>query len=578
MIIKPQRRTKLILSLLLIDLFFVISIRHSFTFISSTDETHGIAQAAEPLCSNSSSTTWAMRYNAGGYTREGGSVIWTSDGRIVVAGGLGPNYWLANIETDGTPIWQRYYLGSEIDYPYSVTQTQDDGYVFAGYSSSYAISGQDIWILKLDSTGNVLWQKSYGEFGSDQAKSIIQLSNGGYAVAGYRRLSGDEDAMILRLDPFGNLIWNRKFGGEDPDPANTVLETPEGDLILAGRTESLAPNYASAWVIKLDDNGSVDWQKWYGRSFSEIKSAANASDDGYLLAGSTIGQYGWLLKLDIDGNLLWEKKYQTEGLNSEIEEVKATVDGGYIAVGTLWPSSPSYLGDIWLLKVDRDGDVEWSKKYDVGQEDFGYSVDTVAGGGYVVSGSSRDEAGRYAVLLRLNEEGNIPDCNIVINNPITAAPDNVSEAGTSVTDDIYQLTVQNSNSSPRTTGLWPVPLCGEVPERFGINYRLGAPGSYFTLAGRAFAGEWVNVLVNGVNLGSVAPGSSGDISFLLLTSAADEGAYVVRVDAANASEMTAFRLDSQQPMRPQEGNGPIFDVPAGISLSRINWLPAIRSN
>ena len=327
-------RWKILLALLLLSLTAVLQIGPRSIYHTSIDERSGVIQAAELPCLSVDSTYWAMRYAVGlNIDAIGRSVVETNDGRIVMVGTNGAaNFWLTKIDHDGTALWQRSYGGESNDYLYAVAQTQDNGFILTGCSGSFP----DIWILKLDSLGNIHWQKNYNGSGANRGYSIKQTSDGGYIAAAYSRpVSNDEDFLILRLDANGNLTWNRKFGGDLPDPAHTIRETLDGGFIVAGRSDSLFARAGSAWVIKLDADGSIVWQKLFGRSWNEVNSVELAGGGGYLLAGSSIGQSGWLLRLDPNGNILWEKKYTTVEMNSELNEIKPTSDGGYIAVGTL---------------------------------------------------------------------------------------------------------------------------------------------------------------------------------------------------------------------------------------------------
>jgi hypothetical protein len=143
---------------------------------------------------------------------------------------------------------------------------------------------------------------------------------------------------------------------------------------------------------------------------------------------------------------------------------------------------------------------------------------------------------------------------------------------------VYPLTVQDTEIVPTVAGIWPIPICGVIPERFVINYSSGAPGSYMYLTGRSFSGDSeVNVSIDNYDLGGVIPDSNGEIFFLLLTTGADVGVCVVRIQKGSEFATISFRLVASQPLRPQEGAGPLFDVPSGISLSELNLLPLIRS-
>jgi len=206
--------------------------------------------------------------------------------------------------------WIKTYSGTAYDYANSIQQTSDGGYIVAGYTNS--TWGKDnAWVLKLDGNGNVQWQKTYGGTGGDVAYSIQQTSDGGYIMAGTTPFgAGSGDAWVLKLDGNGNVLWQKTYGGgEGSDGASSIQQTFDGGYIVAGTTDSFGAGTSDICLLRLDSDGNVQWQKTYGGAERDYaNSIQQTSDDGYIVAGHTYSfgaGYGdaWVLKLNGNGDI-----------------------------------------------------------------------------------------------------------------------------------------------------------------------------------------------------------------------------------------------------------------------------------
>ena len=155
--------------------------------------------------------------------------------------------------------WDRTYGGSGNDMALSLIQTTDGGYAVAGATYSKGAGGADFWVIKLDSQGNMVWDKTYGGSDIDWAFSLIQTTDGGYAVAGYTssKGAGDRDFWVIKLDNQGNKIWDRTYGGSGADGALSLIRTTDGGYAVAGFTSSKGAGGEDFWVIKLDAQGNI---------------------------------------------------------------------------------------------------------------------------------------------------------------------------------------------------------------------------------------------------------------------------------------------------------------------------------
>ncbi len=286
--------------------------------------------------------------------------------------------------------WAATYGGSGYDWANSIQQTSDGGYIVAGSTSSFGAGSNDVWVLKLDANGNVEWQKTYGSSRNEGAFSIQQTSDGGYIVAGGTSSfgAGDYDFWVLKLDASGNVEWQKTYGGSDGEYAQSIQQTTDGGYIVAGYTNSFSAGNYDFWVLKLDSGGNVEWQKTYGGGIA--RSIQQTSDGGYIVAGHT-SSFGagtddfWVLKLDANGNVEWQKTYGSSR-NEGAFSIQQTSDGGYIVAGYT-AFFNIYSANFWVLKLDSGGNVQWQKSYG-GSEGSGLasSIQQTSDSGYIVTG------------------------------------------------------------------------------------------------------------------------------------------------------------------------------------------------
>jgi len=358
----------------------------------------------------------------------------------------------------GSVSWQRCLGGSERDCAHSVRQTSDGGYIVAGESGSNdgdvsgRHGGSDAWIVKLDADGALSWQRCLGGSSRDQAESIQQTSDGGYIFAGYTwsndgDVSGSHspinypDAWVVKLDADGKLVWQRCLGGTLDDFAYSIQQTSDGGYIVAGYTMSSKGDVSDkhggydVWVVKLDTDGMIAWQKCLGGVSNDLAySIQQTSDGGYIIAGYTgskstasddgdvSGSHGgddaWVVKLDTDGALIWQRCIG--GVSGDYAEcVQQTADNGYIVAGRTHASHGNISSfDFWVVKLDAKGTITWQKSFGGSEQDAAYDVQQTLDGGYIVAGYTQsnddDASGSYVIasehdawVVRLDANGTI---------------------------------------------------------------------------------------------------------------------------------------------------------------------------
>jgi hypothetical protein len=348
----------------------------------------------------------------------------TKDGGYVIIGvtesyGAGDgDAWLIKTDSEGNEEWNKTFGGPRYDNGKSVQETVDGGYIIVGRTESYGVSS-DLWLIKTDSKGNQEWSRTFGGSGFDFGWSIQGTIDSGYIITGGTNSfsSGDGDLWLIKTDSEGNEEWNKTFGGFGTEYGNSVQETSDGGYIVAGGTTSFSAGSKAGstdlWLIKTDSEGTETWNITYGGSDSDDgKSVQETSDGGYIVTGYTtsFGAEGtdlWLIKIDSEGNEEWNRTFgelpaQEIGLIGYDygESVQQTSDGGYIISGYTTSYHAFDSGDLWLIKTNTEGVLEWDMTSGRRGTDEGTSVQEVEDGEYIIAGfTNRYGAGGLDIWL-----------------------------------------------------------------------------------------------------------------------------------------------------------------------------------
>jgi len=361
---------------------------------------------------------WAKTYGGAGKD-EAYAIQQTGDGGYIVAGmteSFGDeagDAWLIKIGPGGNIQWQKTYGQNYQDAAYAIAQTHDGGYVVAG---ALAREGWGIWVMKLDPNGEVEWQKFLKgkDYEYGVAYSVQQTADGGYIAAGeFRYGNVDTDVWILKLAPDGTMEWDKTYGGNDPDLAYFLQQTSDGGIVVAGQNDKPASETGGVWVLKLYPWGEIQWQKTYGGDKEDYaRSIQQTSDGGYIVAGNT-ASFGavsgdeWIMKLDSEGSVEWQQTIGGEGQDFA-RSIRQTTDGGYIVAGTTYTFGLGD-GDIWVLKLDTKGDVEWQKTYGGYGKEEAFSIVETYDRGYAVAGftESYGAGERDFLVMKLLPNGDV---------------------------------------------------------------------------------------------------------------------------------------------------------------------------
>lgn len=347
------------------------------------------------------------------------------------------DFWIFKLDNlTGNLLWQKTIGGNSNDHLASAKETTDGGYILGGYSSS-EISGEktqnsrggdDYWIVKLDSNRNIVWDKTYGGTGTDRVTCIIETEDGGYLIGGESdsNISGDKtenskggiDIWLIKIDNQGAVVWQKTLGGNNFDLISCISKTNDHNYVLAASSSSNisgnktqnSKGISDYWILKLDLNGSIIWQNTIGGNNGEYaKTVIVTADGNYLIGGdSSSGISGdktentinnstdtWLIKLNSTGQLIWQKNFG--GDNTEIfANMRATSDNGlvlaimsYSGISGIKTEASQGDRDYWIVKLDANNVLEWDKSFGGSSLDQTQSIIQSNDGSYVVAGWSQ---------------------------------------------------------------------------------------------------------------------------------------------------------------------------------------------
>lgn len=380
---------------------------------------------------------WSQSYSRT-WTSQAHSICQTTDGGFAMAGktgySSGNTFLLIKTYPNGTEQWSRTYdygyLSDQI--AYSVKQTTDGGYILAGYMQQSQNPIYYLWLVKTDPEGYVMWNKTYA---ADTGRSGLQwvaqqTTDGGYIAAGTRWWKPDntserQEMWLIKTDSEGNELWNKTYDSiRDWAEAYSVWQTTDGGYVLGGYASSPESVYGAALLIKTDPLGNEQWNRTYPAK--RIFSLQQTTDEGYILGG-TMYYYNqndycdfWMLKTDSDGNTEWDRTYDCTRLNDttlisleEGQSVRQTADGGYILAGRTSPYGERNAA-IWMIKTDTEGIIQTDLAYagKNSREDVAYAVLETTEGAYVAAGyaiSNEDPYPTDSLLVKFSITIIIPE-------------------------------------------------------------------------------------------------------------------------------------------------------------------------
>ncbi|HEX6891623.1 MAG TPA: gliding motility-associated C-terminal domain-containing protein, partial [Chryseolinea sp.] len=344
-----------------------------------------------------------------GFLLVGGTAIYqTPDGDDLH--GLS-NGVLIKVDGNGNKLWQKNFGGDGDDGINVIIEALDGGYILGGSSKSNPESGNktsplhssgDFWIIKVDEEGNKIWEMSYGEGSRNILQQVISTSDGNYMLAGTSRDNNQDntdksydDFWIVKIDEFGHKLWGKTFGGDSNDLLYCITSTSDGGYILGGTSQSgvsgdkTESNFGifrhdDYWIVKIDSQGRIEWDRTFGGETSDVPTAIEELDNGYLIggyslsipsgnkttdlinpAGSNHTSDLWFIKVDRLGNQQWQKRIGGDDFDI-VNNMKKSADGNFVLFGSSWSArgyekeSPSMGGsDMWIVKMNEQAEVIW---------------------------------------------------------------------------------------------------------------------------------------------------------------------------------------------------------------------------
>ena len=402
-----------------------------------------ITASLQHTSQSAEAVTWAKSYGGAQDENVFRSVIALSGGGHVIAGvtnstGAGKNdIWILRLDATGAILWQKTYGGTRSEETRSIQETTDGGFVVTGPTNSFGSGANDIWVIKLNSAGVIQWQKTYGGSSADVPHSIQQTSDGGYVVAGFTKSfgAGLQDYFIIKLNSTGGVVWQKAYGGADNEVIRYIKQVSDGGYLAAGFTHSFGTK-GDILLIKLDADGNLEWDLRYGGAKFEEPSSILEVADGYIImeqTGSFSGNTdGWVFKIRDDGQLDWQKRFGG-GSFDELSAALPTPDGGFISAGET-KSFGAGAEDFWVVKFGSGGDIEWQKRYGGSKVEEAEAIATAPDGGYVVVGTTRSfsEGLRDIWTIRIDPAGNLSGCIAGVTVQNTTA--NVAITSSAATD------------------------------------------------------------------------------------------------------------------------------------------------
>ncbi len=367
-----------------------------------------ITQTELPMLAEAFGLDWSKTYaffDASGNPKVDGakSVVATQDGGFVIAGGSGVDAFLLKTDAQGNELWRWNSVNSSgiNQAAHDVLQTPDGGYLVVGEAPKFVTPGnyyvRAIWVAKVDAQGSKLWDQFFKATTvtiEASARSIVALTDGNYAVAGYWATTDTQrNAALYKITPAGLLMWEKAYPESGGSSSYEVIQTTDGGYFIAGDKCAFESTCFNRLFIKADSAGNKLWSRW-NYDYDSARAVVATADGGYLVAGrdklsSDVPHDAWLMKLDNQGNAVWSRRFGGTAADEAADLI--AVNGGYLLVGTT-ASSGAGLSDAWLIKVDEAGNQIWAQPIGTLNSDSAAAITATLDADYAFTGASNDDA------------------------------------------------------------------------------------------------------------------------------------------------------------------------------------------
>ncbi|MEO0248823.1 MAG: hypothetical protein ABIN58_04640 [candidate division WOR-3 bacterium] len=363
-------------------------------------------------------------------------------------------------------LFAKTYGGTNTDYAQSIIQATDGGLLIAGNTASFGAGSHDFLVLKLNSDGSLAWARTFGGTSSEFPFSITQATDGGYVIAGETKSfgAGNADCLVIKITNNGTLQWARTFGGANDDRIQSITRTADGGYVATGTTKSFGDNFGDILVLRIASDGSLTWARTFGGTGGEtVYSIIQTADGGYAVASATFsfgagGVDDFVLKLNSDGSLAWARTFGGTGYDYT-QSLTQTTDGSYMVAGATQTFGVGSQ-DLFVLKLASNGTLSWAETFgrtDDFEEAAPYIIRT-ADGGYVILGNTWSSGYPDFLVLKLAVEGSYPGC-VQGCSPVMTTP-SISTSSPSLTATTCTPTIMNPSPTVGT----PNPVITDVCE------------------------------------------------------------------------------------------------------------------
>lgn len=283
--------------------------------------------------------------------------------------------------------WAMRFGGDLTDEGLSLAQCLDGDFIASGHTRSFGAGGNDFWLLRLDAYGSLIWQKSFGRLFEDRPEAVVEIPETGFLVAGSSRHFDSSDfgwdIQLLRLNGEGDILWQKGYDFEYEDHAVQAYSTPDGGFVIVASSASLTyPGMEGALVFKIDETGTVQWQRFY-EGIGVVQSASATTDGGAVAAGSVSRQI-FLIRLDPGGIAAWGKRYNAE-YDTSVGAVCVTQENRYVIAGEVVLNDGGR--DALFMSLDDSGNVVWARQWIGAGQDEIYSVAKDYDTGFMAAGA-----------------------------------------------------------------------------------------------------------------------------------------------------------------------------------------------
>lgn len=352
---------------------------------------------------------------------------------LIILGSCEDSTFIPESKFEGEFVQAMTFGGSQEDIGFDIIETFDGGLAVIGKSKSIngnltdkTLEESDYWLLRFDNNQELLWNYTYGGSGDDRGQSVVQTVDGGFVLVGYSKSDdgdaskneGQHDNWIVKVDASGSFLWEKSFGYAGHDHAYTVIPTQDGGLVMTGFIDVTASGgkgnvvkgaslhgVGEFWTHKFDAMGNIEWRRYHGGTNNDRSyDVVEANDGGFVVVGTTEstdvdvsenqGEYDvWVIKLNKDGALQWAKTYGGSGIDGS-NGVMKTQNGNYLVVGNTFSKngdiSVNYgASDVWAISINDQGDLLWEKTYGGSEFDLGRGITEGPDGSAFVIGNSK---------------------------------------------------------------------------------------------------------------------------------------------------------------------------------------------